>query len=195
MKNTEKTGGTRFSSGKPGGWWFAPLYGLRLVAEVWEAGAEKYAPFDWRNGQSFSTLMDCAFRHMVEMNMKGPLSRDEDYHDVNGNLVKGTGAYHAACVVWNLLALLTFIALGRFDLDDVTGWQTVTTAVKDAQGYSFSNPPLSPAMDKEKANDIPEYSGDSLTVVEHGSPGRPDACDCILCRTYCSTQSGDPYEL
>lgn len=140
MDNTERAGGTRFSSGKPGGWWYAPLYGLRLVAEVWQSGAEKYAPMDWRNGQSFSTLMDCAFRHMIAMNMEGPLARD----DGEG----GTGAYHAACAAWNLLTLLTFIALKRFDLDDVTGWQTVTTTVKRDEGYSFENPPISPAVER-----------------------------------------------
>ena len=179
MQNTEKSGGTRFSGNKPGGWWYAPLYGLRLVAEVWEKGAVKYSPMDWRNGQSFSTLMDCAFRHMMAMNMEGPLARDPE-----------SGAYHAAHACWNLLALLTFIALGRFDLDDVTGWQTVTTAAKDRQRYSFASPPLSPAMDKEKANDIPDYNGDSSTVVEPDEP-----CNCILCRTCGPVQRGDSHEL
>lgn len=167
MDNTERSGGTRFSSGKPGGWWYAPLYGLRLVAEVWEAGAAKYAPCDWRNGQSFSTLMDCAFRHMIAMNMEGPLARDEDQFDEDGSLIaRGTGAYHAACAAWNLLTLLTFIALGRFDLDDVTGWQSVTTAVKNEEGYSFDRPPPSTAVPQTfLATELPTGGEGASTAV------------------------------
>lgn len=121
MKNTERSGGTRFSEGKPGGWWFAPIYGLRLVAQVWEAGGGKYAPRDWAEGQSFSTLLDCASRHWLEVLHRGPWAVDEE-----------TGAYHLAAVAWNVLCLLTFMALDRRDLDDVTPWFGVTTDVKKA---------------------------------------------------------------
>lgn len=125
----ESAGGTRFSEGKPGGWWYGPLYGLRLVSEVWTPGGRKYAPLDWKSGQSFSTLVDCAFRHFLEVQQYGIWSRDED-----------TGAYHVAAVVWNLLCLLTFMALGRHDLDDVTPWEGVTTSTKrDAEAYAEAN--------------------------------------------------------
>lgn len=120
-ENTETSGGTRYSAGKPGGWWYVPLYGVRLVAEVAMMGAEKYAPMDWRNGQSFSTLLDCAMRHFLEVLERGPLARDSE-----------SGKLHLAHVGWNVLALLTFIALGRDDLDDVTPWQGVTAAKKRA---------------------------------------------------------------
>lgn len=113
--NTEASGGTRYSTGKPKGWWYAPLYGLRLVAQVWEAGASKYAPRDWAEGQSFSTLLDCASRHWLEVMHRGPWAIDED-----------TGAYHLANLAWNVLCLLTFMALDRRDLDDVTPWFGVT---------------------------------------------------------------------
>ena len=118
--NLETAGGTRFNAGKPGGWWYAPILGLRLVAPVWMQGAEKYAPKDWRVGQSFSVLIDCAFRHMLEVVDKGPKSRCPE----SGNL-------HAAHAVWNLLCMLTLMVLGRDDCDDVTKWEGVTTGMKE----------------------------------------------------------------
>lgn len=120
MTNTETSGGTRFSEGKPGMWWAVPMMGLRLIAKVTEAGARKYAPRDWAEGQSFSTLIDCAMRHMIEVCHRGPWAIDED-----------TGAYHAAAVGWNILCLLTFMELERHDLDDVTKWHGVTTSMKN----------------------------------------------------------------
>ena len=117
MKNTEKAGGTRFSEGKPGGFWYAPLFGLRLVAEVWQGGSEKYAPLDWQQGQSFSSLFDCMSRHWLAIVMDGVWSRCPD-----------SGAYHMAHLVWNALALLTFMAKERHDLDDMTFWRGATAA-------------------------------------------------------------------
>lgn len=125
--NTEKPGiGSRFSSGKPSGWWYAPIYGLRLVAPVWQHGAEKYTPMDWKEGQSYSSLIDCAMRHMLEICERGPLAIDKGHFDEEGVWHKGSGAYHAAHVVWNMLCMLTFIALGRTDLNDVDEWRGVT---------------------------------------------------------------------
>ena len=119
--NTDKSGGgTRYSAGKPGRFWLAPLYGLRLVAEVWTAGSNKYAPLDWQQGQSFESLFDCMSRHWLEIVMRGVWARD----DGDG----GTGAYHLANLVWNALCLLTFMALGRDDLDDMSGWRGMTAA-------------------------------------------------------------------
>ena len=117
MKNTETAGGTRYSEGKPSGWWYAPLFGLRLVAEVWRGGSEKYAPLDWQNGQSFSTLFDCMSRHWIYIVDQGVWSRCPD-----------SGAYHLAHLVWNALALLTFMAKERHDLDDMTFWRGATAA-------------------------------------------------------------------
>ena len=117
MKNTETAGGTRYSKGKPGGWWYAPLFGLRLIAEVWEGGGEKYAPLDWQNGQSFSTLFDCMSRHWIALVANGVWSRDPD-----------SNAYHLAHLVWNALALLTFMSQNRHDLDDMTFWRGRTAA-------------------------------------------------------------------
>ena len=127
--NTDKTGGTRYSAGKPGGWWYAPLYGLRLVAEVWTKGGAKYAPLDWQEGQSFASLFDCMSRHYFKLVQHGVWSKDDG--------PKGTGAYHLAALVWNALCLLTFMALERYDLDDMTGWQGVTAA--QADGWRAEN--------------------------------------------------------
>jgi hypothetical protein len=121
MENTDsKSGGTRYSAGKPAGWWYAPLRGLRLVAPVWEMGAEKYAPMDWKQGQSYSSLLDCATRHFIEVLDKGPLAKDPE-----------SGCYHVAHTVWNLLTLLYFIDRDdRPDLNDVDPWRGVNAAMK-----------------------------------------------------------------
>ena len=118
--NTDKSGGTRYSAGKPGRFWCAPLYGLRLVSKVWTAGGDKYAPLDWQQGQSFASLFDCMSRHWLAVVQFGVWAKD----DGDG----GTGAYHLAALTWNALCLLTFMALGRDDLDDMSGWRGMTAA-------------------------------------------------------------------
>ena len=123
--NTEQSGGTRFNSGKPGMWWAIPMYGLRAVARVTMRGSEKYAPLDWACGQSYSTLIDSASRHWLEVLTSGPLARDEE-----------SGLLHLAHCAWNILCLLHFIEQGRDDLDDVSKWTGVTTAMKqDAEAH------------------------------------------------------------
>ncbi len=113
--DTEPAGGTRYSHGKPSGWWYAPLKGLDLVMPVAKAGGEKYAPKDWMVGQSYSTLLDCAMRHMIAVMHEGVYARDKE-----------SGHLHLAHACWNILALLTFLATGRHDLDDVSIWDGVT---------------------------------------------------------------------
>jgi len=120
MENTDKSGGTRFSAGKPGMWWAMPLMGLRLISKVTMHGSKKYAPLDWACGQSYSTLLDSASRHWIEVLTNGPLARDEE-----------SGHLHLAHCGWNILCLLHFIEEDRFDLDDVSEWQGVTTAMKN----------------------------------------------------------------
>ena len=120
--NTESAGGTRYSHGKPSGWWYAPLKGLELVMPVAKAGADKYAPKDWLVGQSYSTLLDCAMRHMLQVLHFGVNARDHE-----------TQHLHLAHAAWNILALLTFMALGRDDLDDITRWDGVTASQRRSQ--------------------------------------------------------------
>jgi hypothetical protein len=119
-KNGERSGGTRYNQSKPGMFWAIPMLGLRLVARVTMHGAKKYAPLDWAEGQSFSTLLDCASRHLLTMLTDGPWAKDAE-----------SGLYHAAHLGWNVLCLLHFMEQKRHDLDDVTQWQGVTTSVKE----------------------------------------------------------------
>jgi hypothetical protein len=135
------------------------MYGLRLIARVTKAGSEKYAPRDWAEGQSFSTLIDCAMRHMIEVCHRGPWAVDED-----------TGAYHAAAVGWNILCLLSFMELERHDLDDVTKWHGVTTAMKQ----ELERAPLWDEREEEVASTtdvIPTGSG-------HVGPCPAPGCHC-----------------
>ena len=121
MENRETSGGTRFNEGKPGMWWAVPMKGLRAVARVTMLGSKKYAPLDWASGQSYSTLLDSASRHWLEVLTDGPLARDEE-----------SGLLHLAHAAWNILCLLHFIEQGREDLNDVDKWRGVTTAMKQA---------------------------------------------------------------
>jgi hypothetical protein len=139
MRNTEKSGGTRYSEGKSGGWWYAPIYGLRLVAEVWEHGAKKYAPLDWQAGQSFSTLLDCMGRHWLEVVHRGPWAKDGD-----------SGCYHLAHLAWNVLCLLTFMALEKTDLDDVSEWRGVTAGKLPNKQLRMEPPPVPPFPEELK---------------------------------------------
>lgn len=153
MKNTDASGGTRYSEGKPGGWWFAPLLGLRLIAPVWEMGASKYAPKDWQEGQSYSTLMDCAMRHMLQVMHHGVQARDPE-----------SGHLHLAHVGWNILCLLTFIELGRDDLDDTTMWNGVTAEHRKSVGAEYP-PAMGTTPGDEKIKEYKEwirpYMGDT----------------------------------
>jgi hypothetical protein len=116
VNNTESSGGTRFSQGKPVATW-APWSGMKEVLRVSEKGATKYAPFDWKNGQSFSTLVNSGTRHLLELLEHGPTSRDPE-----------TGCMHAGHLAWNILALLAFIEMGRTEeLDDISPWLGITT--------------------------------------------------------------------
>ena len=109
--NTEHAGGTRYSEGKPSPMW-TPALGVLEVAKVTEYGAQKYAPHDWWSGQSYSTLVGSASRHVLRMLCYGPLSRDKE-----------SGLLHAAHAAWNLLCLLHFHNEGRDkELDDLTKW-------------------------------------------------------------------------
>ena len=120
MIDGERSGGTRFNTEKPGFFWAVPLMGLRLIARVTAHGAKKYAPLDWAEGQSFSTLLDCITRHLLEVLTRGPWAKDAE-----------SGLYHMAHIGWNVLCLLHFMETKQFHLDDVSGWRGLTTAKRD----------------------------------------------------------------
>jgi hypothetical protein len=106
--NTEAAGGTRYSEGKPK-MVATPVFGMYEVGRVAEYGTNKYALFDWVEGQSFSTLLNCAARHLFRALMN-PMARDQE-----------SGCLHLGHVAWNVMALLHFIEEGRAEeLDDVS---------------------------------------------------------------------------
>ena len=116
LGNNEKAGGTRYNRGKPNMCW-APWLGMVEVCRVSVFGAEKYAPLDWAEGQSYTTLLGSTMRHVMAI-MADPLAVDPD-----------SGRLHAGHAAWNLLCLLHFHEEGRSeDMDDVTGWRGVTAA-------------------------------------------------------------------
>ena len=162
--NTDaKSGGTRYSEGKPSGFWYGPLFGLRLVAEVWRGGSEKYAPLDWQQGQSFSSLFDCMSRHWLAVVMDGVWARDPD-----------SGAYHMAHLVWNALTLLTFMAKNRHDLDDMTFWRGATAAQaqdwRKEQGVDSNFDVTDPQVGESLGRSDPRSS------VYSPAPDRAPAC-------------------
>lgn len=116
MENTETAGGSRYSTGKVPQI-YAPWGGMEEVCRVSAMGAEKYAPYDYLNGQSFSTLLNSAMRHLRKA-VRSPLERDPE-----------SGCLHLGHAAWNLLCLLDFIEQGRaWELDDVTPWHGITAA-------------------------------------------------------------------
>ena len=133
--DTEKAGGTRFSEGKAP-LVATPILGMFEVGRVSDHAARtKYALFDWWEGQSFSTLLNCAGRHLLRALVYGPMSRDKD-----------SGCLHLGHAAWNILAALSFIEDGRAEeLDDVTPWIGVTTAMKqemeEAEAGNYVEPP------------------------------------------------------
>lgn len=115
--DTEVAGGSRYSAGKAKR--HAIPYGaMEYIAEVSEKGAWKYAPYDYMEGQSFSTLLNSAMRHM-EVCMRDPLAINEE----------DGGVFHAAQAAWNLMCLLDLVRLGKAEeMDDITPYRGVTAA-------------------------------------------------------------------
>lgn len=120
-ENVNKSGGSRFEDeGKSYGWWLAPLPGIKYVVNVAKQGAKKYAPLDWAEGQDFSVLYGCAMRHMLSAHpsQKGILSVNDDDGD----------QMHIAHAAWNLLCMLSLIAMGKAEeCNDMDEWRGVTS--------------------------------------------------------------------
>lgn len=114
--DTDPTGGTRYSEGKPSAV-DLPLLGIAEVARVGAYGGQKYAPRDWERGQSMRSLLGSAFRHLSRA-MLDPWSRDPE-----------SGCLHLGHAAWNLLAALHFFEAGRVaEVDDISGWIGVAAA-------------------------------------------------------------------
>lgn len=109
-----------------------PALGMWEVGRVSVYGAEKYAEFDWNQGQAFSTLLSSARRHVDKMLAFGPWSVDQ-WHGDEPPDTKYSRLLHAAHAAWNIACLLDFIEQGRADeLDDVSVWHGYVAAQKKA---------------------------------------------------------------
>jgi len=163
MVNTEKSGGTRYSEGKPQLVWAPLLFvghtfdgpiadcmmiahdailnadtegianmglevcrviinemgvdrALEKLAHVSTGGADKYAPLDWYEGQSATTLVNSMYRHL-----KACLPHKQQW----GRLTDPkSGLEHWAHALWNAACLHELLTL-KPDLDDISEWQGV----------------------------------------------------------------------
>jgi hypothetical protein len=79
----------RSNSGKPN-YFLLPLHLLESTVRVFEAGAEKYAPWNWATGTKLSVPIGCMYRHLAAFH------RGED-------LDPETGEHHLAHVICNCL--------------------------------------------------------------------------------------------
>ena len=150
--NTETAGGTRFTLGKQGGFWMLPLAGLKYVAKVAEFGSTKYAPFDWALGQSVSSCLNSAWRHLIAAMSLGIFSRDAE-----------SKALHLAACVWNLLCILHFHAMDHKTFDDVSPfWMKSTAQIAEQQkSQDPDSPPHKSQQPEQPPTDPAHCSSDS----------------------------------
>jgi hypothetical protein len=105
------TGAHRDRSIGKGNFALIPFQGLLEVAQIFEAGAEKYTGNNWRLGMPLSEYANSAIRHSVKA--------ANGWNDEN----------HAAMAAWNWLCFIEtrrMIAEGLLPkrLDDISNWQT-----------------------------------------------------------------------
>lgn len=81
---------------------------LTRLAHHLRKGAEKYSARNWERGMDYSRLYSSALRHLMQW---ASGDRDED---------------HLAAVLFNVMALTHFDALGRTDLDDIPYYKKVS---------------------------------------------------------------------
>lgn len=103
-RKAAKPTGWRYNKGKLP-WKLAAWDAIEAVVEVWQVGAEKYAPRNWEGGFMYDEVFDSAMRHLISW------FRGQDYDDE-------TGCLHLAHASWNVLVLLAFTLRGRKDLDN-----------------------------------------------------------------------------
>jgi len=83
-----KTGSLRDSRHGKGRFDLLPFYAIQRLARVYENGAVKYGPNNWRLGQPCSRYLDSALRHLFKA---GSGWKDED---------------HLAQAMWNIAAII-----------------------------------------------------------------------------------------
>lgn len=99
----EATTGAR-KGRKPARYSLIPKRALRLVADHYGIGAEKYNDWNWRRGYPWSWSIDSIYRHLEAF---------EEGEEVDPE----TRSPHLAAVAWHALTLLTFAA-EHPELDD-----------------------------------------------------------------------------
>lgn len=77
-----------------------PSEAMWLLAEVYGAGAKKYADRNWERGYSWGLSIAALERHLNQW--KRGISHDDE-----------TLCHHLACVMWHAAALLTFELKGK----------------------------------------------------------------------------------
>lgn len=102
------TGSQRDSRTGKGRFDLVPFHPLQRLAQLYERGAIKYQPGNWKKGQPLSRYQDSAARHLYQL-IDGDKSED-----------------HAAAVAWNMFAFMwtaEAIRTGKLpaELDDI-GW-------------------------------------------------------------------------
>ena len=102
-------GGLRFNEGKIQ-WHLIPVRAIEEIVKVMMIGAKKYAPNNWKRGFTFSSVCDCAMRHLTAI-MGGELYDKE------------TGLLHAAHLGCNAIFLIYFTITGKYEkFNDLKEW-------------------------------------------------------------------------
>lgn len=82
-----------------------PPLALKRVAELYARGASKYNEWNWSKGMPYSRFYASGFRHLMQWAIG---DRKED---------------HLSACVFNLLCIIHFEELNRYDLDDMPKWE------------------------------------------------------------------------
>jgi hypothetical protein len=110
-KIAQDGGGLRYNEGKLP-WYLLPLDAIRVVLQVFAYGGKKYAPRNWERGQLYSVPYASLMRHLSAW------WQDREVNDPE------SGLHHLGHVVWNALALLTYVVRGIPNLDDRPAFAT-----------------------------------------------------------------------
>jgi|SRR6185436_2684953 len=90
----EKGLAMRFDSGKPMHE-LIPPFAINELAKIYEMGAKKYAPNNWRKGMKWSRVIASLKRHL-------------NYIESGEDFDKESNLYHAAHIIWNAVTLLEY---------------------------------------------------------------------------------------
>ena len=93
-KKLNTTKGVKFDGGKPK-YDLIPVYPLKVLAQVYTLGAEKYSEHNWRKGLSYSRILAAMNRHIE--GFKGG-------EDLDPELT----LHHIACVAFGCFSLIEF---------------------------------------------------------------------------------------